>query len=215
MKSMQQYMREALAAEKASPERIRSVDFEFDDPVRNARVYKAVLKKNYTTIKNTSTQHIIKGGTASFGRVVAYDRINQFTYFVSEYKLLFDKTFGSYVSQVLVWKSTDFEYKFDMIAYSTILDVLLPEFKIVATDKIQTEAGRIFWRRLIELAASRGLYYGLFNTKKKLIQIPEPGESAKAFLRRTRSIAYGWDDSYQQWRYFISTSEWKPTEGSK
>lgn len=77
------------------------------------------------------------------------------------------------VSQVKVWRDFDAP-ETEYIAKEIFFEHLLYKYKTVMTDKRQTRAGQLFWRRRISQSFDSNLYHYYFNTNtKELLEIKD------------------------------------------
>ena len=92
------------------------------------------------------------------------------TYYM-QYEVSTNKVFGSFLWQSLVWRSKKVQYNKAM-PHKIFFNTLLPKFKVIVTDGMQTVEGKRFWEFQIAFAIENDINVYFFDDKsKELIKV--------------------------------------------
>ena len=139
-------------------------DENLDDFSLNKAKYSELLKLfNKQEIKRLSDEVILyQHGRMNF--CLDYNR-KEVTYYM-QYEVSTNKLFGSFLWQSLVWRSKKVQYNKTM-PHEIFFEILLPKFKVIVTDGLQTEAGKRFWEFQIAYAIKNKINVYFHDEKTK------------------------------------------------
>jgi len=110
----------------------------------------------------------------------ALDNVEKKVCYVSKCKIETDENVDKYVYQSLVWVDTLYRARVGELASLMVFEQLLPKYKVIATDRLQTKKGMKYWARLINTATLNedGKYIVYFlDTKKKELRLVDSFEN--------------------------------------
>jgi hypothetical protein len=117
------------------------------------------LKKHTLPAGKYKGADIYKFGDTENGYVVLVDE-GEVIYFVKYKRVKFNGT--RYARQVLVWRNTNTAASIGFADF-VFFKRLLPTFKCLISDQLQTEQGKRFWLFAIDKAVQEHLYVYLFD----------------------------------------------------
>ena len=89
----------------------------------------------------------------------------------------------------------------ESVLSTLFFNVILPKYKVVASDKQQTPGGRAFWERRLTRALTEGYFVYLID-----LGVVKPATDQHQLLE-LKQIAWGPDASYKDRRWIISTEK--------
>ena len=90
------------------------------------------------------------------------------TYYM-QYDVGYTKKLGSFLWQSLVWRSKHVSYN-KTLPHEIFFDVLVPKYKVVATDGKQTSHGKRFWEYQIKFAQDNNMLTYYYDYSKKYLE---------------------------------------------
>ena len=185
-----------------SPKYTFPQEFNLDDESVNIKTGKELM--------NDSRKEAIKaiGDYTLYAFPRAYALIHNDSKYVA-YLMKYEVNFHKFLqrqcaSQVLVWRAPVRREAIDLARY-IFWSHLLPSYKTIITDSVQTPDGERFWGNRLTEAFANGIYvyYVSFIPNREVIQIHNENEFLKI---RTDKDIWG-DESKHQGRRIIITSK--------
>ena len=152
-----------------SPRLIDPVDFNLSDRKWNNKFSEELLAKKNKEIYDETDKHILfRTGNDAKGYISLINKeLTRIDYIVN-YDQTNSKVLGRYVTQIAVWRSklgTGSYNKVSSITNHVFFDILLKKYGTIVSDTEQTDHGRDFWIKVLDLAIGR------YNCKIGLMKV--------------------------------------------
>ena len=186
----------------AMPSLCDSTDFGLSKEAYNRAQGQTWLKRNPEIVLQLSTTTLYRVGDDANGFYFLWNPQERMVGYFMRYKVLHKTLLAKSVTQTSVWRSLE-EADAKGLTFKVIFEILLPKYKILLSDKLQTERGRDLWIDLITQSLTKGFKVGLadFNARKV------HNIASRAMLRlwdTDDSSAWSWfSNKHQGLRFFI------------
>jgi hypothetical protein len=159
-------------------------DFGLSDERKNAKKAIILLGKKKESLEETPTHDFFRTGDwESGGYLVLYNKEWKLISYLVKFEVHNGvMNFRRLVTQVAVWQSlTDPASKGR--AEKVFFEILLPKYKAIMSDKLQTPRGRDFWIRNMALADSRGYQIAFVDQDKRTIEIYQKNTTINRWIQ--------------------------------
>jgi hypothetical protein len=180
------------------------ITFGLDTKAKRQQWLKETPSKKRDALEDTDAYTLYRTGTEE-GYLFAVAKDNEDLVYMVRYKrnVISKKYIGvASITQVALWANVAHPASIQL-AKHVVFDILPTLSNSIISDSVQSDDGKKFWKRILSMADSKGLTYGLIEGGANTKHRPTSEENSSEFFERIETTVYGKTSKHERFRFFI------------